>query len=388
MSDILIHAAQQQAYTLAERLRAAITSIEHPQADGLAGRIDPRLHDQPRLVFTGQYSSGKSTLIKALTNGVAQVVIDSDIATDTVTPYDWDGWVTLIDTPGVQTGIDRHDALAESAIAAADLVMFVLTPDLFDDAGIAHLRHVANDLGKRDQLLVVLTEANTMHAAPGIRERAVRAALGPTDNTKMPFVECDAKDFLRSLDLADAPERQAAYATRSNLHAVREAINQITARHGDLARYQQPLQNISALATEAQALITSDPNEAAALSLLARQRASLTARRDRIDANLDSLRSTFMTNSIRAAESFADNIEGIEDLPDGPERTAQVDALTQSLSQRLDRAATELGEGITRHLDIQFNDLASEVREIEASPHARVIMSWLPPGRSHRPPVP
>ena len=168
MSDILYHSVQQRARLLADRLRLALAGIDHPQARTLAERVDPTAHARPRLVFTGQYSSGKSSLIKALTDGVAAVHIDSDIATDVVTEYDWDGLVTLVDTPGVQAGVVRHDELAESAITAADLVLFAITPDLFDNAGVAHLRHVINDLRKANQMLVVLNKCNTMAAADGV----------------------------------------------------------------------------------------------------------------------------------------------------------------------------------------------------------------------------
>ncbi|RKT79409.1 50S ribosome-binding GTPase [Terracoccus luteus] len=372
MSDILYHSVQQRARLLADRLRLALAGIAHPQAKALAERVDPTAHSRPRLVFTGQYSSGKSSLIKALTDGVAAVHIDSDIATDVVTEYDWDGLVTLVDTPGVQAGVDRHDELAESALTAADLVLFTITPDLFDNAGVAHLRHVVNDLQKANQVLVVLNKCNTMAAADGVRQAAVREALGE-GALHVPLVECDARDYLDGLDEVDIRRREA-YLGLSRLDELRDKINQISASTGDLARYLQPLQNIRAITMEAEALTATDPTEQAALSLLARQRAALTARRERIEANLHSLRAAFLTQSIQAAEAFADSIEAIDDLPDGPVRDNFIGEYEARLSNALNGAAQRLGEEATRLLELQFDDLASEVREIEAAPHTKVIL--------------
>ncbi len=46
------------------------------------------------VAFVGQYSSGKSTIIKALT-GEKDILIDADIATGAVTPYEWGGLFPL-----------------------------------------------------------------------------------------------------------------------------------------------------------------------------------------------------------------------------------------------------------------------------------------------------
>ena len=55
-----------------------------------------------RVVFIGQYTSGKSTIISALTGDVT-IRIDSDIATDVESDYNWSGGVVLTDKPGLYT---------------------------------------------------------------------------------------------------------------------------------------------------------------------------------------------------------------------------------------------------------------------------------------------
>ena len=151
------------------------------------------------MVLTGQFSSGKSKLITALTDRAVEPPSDADIATDTVTAYQWDGAVVLVDTPGVQSGLRTHDDLALSAIGDADFILFVIHVGLFDDASRDFLRHLANDLQLFGQMIVVITQAGKQSAAPGVRERAVQDALG-TATFNLPIAEVDSVYYLRSLE--------------------------------------------------------------------------------------------------------------------------------------------------------------------------------------------
>ena len=86
--------------------------------------------DKISLAFIGQYSAGKSTIIKALT-GEENIKIDSDIATSEVTDYKWGNFI-LTDTPGLNTNENKeHDELTRNAIKSADLLIYCITSDLF-----------------------------------------------------------------------------------------------------------------------------------------------------------------------------------------------------------------------------------------------------------------
>src|SRR4051812_47310537 len=125
MTVILLHELATYAPPLLERLRAVLSTQPGADSQRLLARAVFDERATPRMVLTGQFSSGKSSLIKAMTDGAANVVIDSDIATNDVQEYTWDGAVTLVDTPGVQSGLRDHDMLAEEAISTANFVLFV-----------------------------------------------------------------------------------------------------------------------------------------------------------------------------------------------------------------------------------------------------------------------
>lgn len=367
MKDILFHSAPALARELAEKLDDLLDQLPETEASSLRRSLVTEPHDKPRMVLTGQYSSGKSTLIKALTDGAAEVIIDSAIATDSAETYDWGGLVDLVDTPGVQAGLERHDAVAEAEIAGADLILFTVTVDLFDDRLIDHLRHVTEALKKSPQLIIVLTKSRSMAAAPGVRNDAVRDALGDFADL-VPWVECDAKTYLQGLEEADL-ERAARRVEASNLQEVKAAINGIARDRGGLARYRVPLQKIATTAGAAQVYAAEDPSDVAALTVLARQRAALTTRLGLVESALRTIESQFRTACITAAQELVSTVEATEES--AHQDWARVESATEELNIQLARAHSRLVHEAQVVMESQLADLASEIREIEASPYAR-----------------
>ena len=216
MSQLVFHEAQAVALGLADRLRALIEALPAGPRQAAASALDPRIHETPSLVLTGQFDSGKSTLIKAITDGHVDPRIDSDVVTAKAESFDWDGFLTLVDTPGVQAGSDDHDEEAERALIQADLVLFTVTVELFDDPLEAHLRHVLGDLGKVGDVMVVITKASTLSDTVGARAAAVARAAGPY-LSQVDFVECDAFLYLESLDLPSGDPDKQDLRTESNV---------------------------------------------------------------------------------------------------------------------------------------------------------------------------
>lgn len=77
--------------------------------------------DKPiSLVFAGQYSAGKSTILKALT-GISSIATGEKITTQEVQEYEWNG-IRVIDTPGIHTTLrPDHDDISYRAISNADM---------------------------------------------------------------------------------------------------------------------------------------------------------------------------------------------------------------------------------------------------------------------------
>lgn len=377
-SSNLYKDATSSARLLGDELSDVLGSIDPAVSAPLLMRLRVEAHPTPQLVLTGQYSAGKSTLIEALTNRAFGVGIGSGVTTDDVTTYDWDGDVQLVDTPGVHAGRPQHDKHAEQALQSADLVLFAVTVELFDDVLVAHLRDVLGRLGKARQTLIVLTKAGTLEAAAGVREAAIKEALGPF--AEIPWVECDAQYYLDGLDLTDSePGEARQFIEASGLDKVAAVINEFARQQGESGRLSQPLQLLVALSFEALASLTDEPEEQAVLTVLARQRSALSKKRIHLDTLLNSRATQFRTDSVRAATQFADRVEQGEQAADGKLADAALDEYMADLNGSLRAALEGFEDAVRQVLEVQFDDLASEVLEIEASPYGRLTLQLSDP---------
>ncbi|WP_279070861.1 GTPase domain-containing protein [Microbacterium lacticum] len=362
MTEILIHEIPAATRELQTRLVTVLQDIGGEDAGRLVellGQIDRR---RPRLVLTGQFSTGKSMLINALTDNPALARTGADFVTDEIKEYEWGHEVVIVDTPGVQSGVREHTQKAEDAIIAADLLLFAVTPDLLDDAGEEHLRDVAIKYAKFDQMIVVVTMKNTMGADPGVRQDAIDRALG--DGRHPVVVECDARDYLQG----------GEFVPISGIDELRSAINALTERSGQLAVERQPIQLIMSTAAEATALLVADPQEGALLRLLAQRRKALTGRFMQIEVILGDLRQQFRARAGRSAEDFADRLDSLDqgDLVDA-QRELELEAAQRRLDSDLTMHDEWLVHSTEEALDSQFADLGSEVASMERGPQARTV---------------
>jgi hypothetical protein len=249
-------------------------------------------------------------------------------------------------------------------------VLFTVTVELFDDVLTDHLRDVLGRLGKSRQTLIVITKAGTMEAAEGVRHEAIKEARGSFD--QIPWAECDGQYYRDGLALAALdPDASKAFIEASGLENVATLINRFASQQGELGRLSQPLQFIIALALEASAHLTDDPDEQAALTILARQRSALSKKRIHLDNLLEARAAQFRADAVGAATRFADRIEGDEGNASADPDSA-LDAHLTGLNDDLRNAFDRFEDGARQVLEVQFDDLASEVLEIEASPYGRI----------------
>lgn len=368
MTQVLIHELPGQSERLLTRLRAILGEASGSAAAGLLERATIDHAEKPRMVLTGQYSSGKSSLIRALTDGAVEPLIDADIATGEVTEYEWDGAVVLVDTPGVQSGLRSHDELAMDAIGNADFILFVVTVSLFDDASRDFLRRLANGLQLHGQMIVVITQTSKRSAEGGVREQAVKDALG-TATFNLPIVEVDSVDYMRSLE---GGSRSDAFRQRSRIDNLRALINQVSAERGELARLRQPLHLIRQLCDEAQELFTPDDTSRAALALLAAQSRAISQRRFMLDQSFARADTEFKRNCLVDVVGFVDTAATLSG-----DQTQVREALEDAearLVESLERHAMEFAERINRLADSEFDTLSEELLEIGESNRLDMVL--------------
>lgn len=354
---LLIQTVPELGKSVIERLRAAFESSPDERVRQLLSRV-PMPPGPIRLVVTGEYNAGKSSLLKALTG--AEILIDSDVTTAEVQEYPWHH-VVLVDTPGVKAGDAVHDERAEAALRSADLVLFVITVDLFDHDTAAHLQHVAFDLGKLEQTIIVVNKAATMSSAPGIRDAAVKEVLGASWASTV--VECDAQSSLEAA-LATDPDRAAYLIKRGNQMGLEKALNQLVTTQKEVGRLKRPFEAALASVVDAQPFLVPEPEEEALLGVLNRQRQILAESRMRLTNRLDQVFGTTHDRIVGAGDRLVS--------------AASTDAVPQGAIDEFERAvrthAEALGDLVARAFQRELDELAADERGLAAGPEMRTFL--------------
>lgn len=140
-----------QERTLLEDLRVYLTRLDADEEDiALLKRSLKQLEELFLLVVVGEFNAGKTAFLNALlgdrllTEGVTPTTdnihllrygdelrkehIDQDI-TVLELPVDWLNEINLVDTPGTNAIIQRHQRITEHFVPRSDLVLFVTSAD-------------------------------------------------------------------------------------------------------------------------------------------------------------------------------------------------------------------------------------------------------------------
>ena len=154
MKDFTLHQYTERAELLLEQAKKTFSEL-HISADDLPQNMRPA-EGAIKLVFVGQYSSGKSSIIKMLSG------IDTDIGAAITTQesksYDWNG-MEIIDTPGIHTELrPDHDKIAYNEIGHAALLVFVVTNEGFSDDIGEHFRKLAIEQKRASNMVLVVNK--------------------------------------------------------------------------------------------------------------------------------------------------------------------------------------------------------------------------------------
>ncbi len=367
---------------LQRELRAALARTEDPKVQDLLHELDEVLivgasSDAPPLTiaFVGQYNAGKSTILRVLT-GREDIVIDSDVCTDTVTAYDWNG-VRLLDTPGVHAGRPDHDEKTYAAIDRADLLVFVVTNELFDDTIGHHFRELAFNRQHARRMLLVVNKMGQDPGSPEIKRPDIEKVTTPLTVADFRGVFIDARSWLEAQSADD--EDHADLLEIANIGALTKALNGFIAERGLAGRLSAPLFTIRSIAAQASALLSTDfPQERAALELLHRKRSILLASRSRLRTTMSGVVARAVADVGKYGDEVAEAIEPgktekeVEDLHSAAQDRAS--ARSQKLSDEASQCVeTELIE-LRRQLEALGNGvLARELAgQVEGSAHGNI----------------
>ena len=377
MSSVEIQQWVARGQDLLERTRWMIEGAPSDKVRALLARLPNSVSPEDgtvRIVVAGQYSAGKSSILKAMT-GREDIAVGAGITTQVTHGYDWNG-IAIVDTPGVHTNLrPDHDAVAYEAISGADLLVFVVTNELFDSHLAAHFRKLAVEREKAHEMLLVVNKmrrcagGNTPSAQSVIRED-LRKVLTPFTPEQLRTSFVDAEAALESEAEGDA-DISRILMKKSGFATFLAALNDFVRKEGLAGRYTTALYTIEQVLQEALAAeSTSDTDVHALMELLLQQRRALVETQAQIPRSVEGCVQQTTSSIRRDGREVADLIHGGCDPKEIDRRLQEAQARVQT---RTDDLANLVQDSVERHMA----SLAERVQQIAESELARELLPRL-----------
>ena len=217
------------------------------------------------IVFVGQYSSGKSSIIKMLTND-QNIKIGAEITTDIATIYEWNG-IEIVDTPGIDTCLrPEHDEISKFAIANADLLLFVITSgNLFDQQLGDYFRKLAYENNKSTEIMLVVnkmasTALGNVPEQQNIITEGIQCVLAPKRPEEYHISYIDAQSFLKAKDIVEV-RRVKRCINVSGYNQFIQTLNDFVKERGLIGKVTTPLYQANEVLFEIIEILMKDGND-------------------------------------------------------------------------------------------------------------------------------
>jgi GTP-binding protein EngB required for normal cell division len=362
---------------LLERSRRKLSSAPSEKMQQLADKVPTTILSEDNtvvLVFAGQYSAGKSTIIKALT-GREDIATGAGITTEQAHTYDWEG-IKVVDTPGVHTELrPEHDEITYRAIADADLLIFVVTNELFDSHLAQHFRKLAIDRNKAHEMMLVVNKmrrcakGNSPEVQDVIRED-LRRVLAPFTPEDLHTSFIDAEAALESKAETDNVVAKALWE-KSGIELFTHALNEFVRQKGLTGRYTTALYKLEQVLQEAlNSESTGDKDIDALEELLLQRRRALLETQDRISRAVEGEIQRVSSQIRKEGHKAADMITGSAD-------PKEINRELQAAQDRVQTHVEKLEQSIQNVIAKHIKNLDERVRVIVNSELAKELLPRL-----------
>ncbi|HHF2902667.1 TPA: GTPase [Vibrio diabolicus] len=340
-----------------------VQSIEPSYTEQITGMFDDK-EVVLKLALVGQYNAGKSSILKALT-GDDEIKIDSNICTDEVTAYNWNR-IQVLDTPGVHAGRSDHDQTTYTAIDEADLLIFAITNELFDDVIGKHFRQLAFERHKAKEILLVV---NKMARDSGTAETKISSLL-PVLEPMLPedfnttFI--DAECYLDALEEDDEQDREDLFE-ESNFEALVTSINSFVEQKGFLGKLTTPLSSMQSTVRKLrEEKSVSNPEEKLLIELLHRKLSILREGELRLKRKMTEM----LNSTLYEVSGFGDDLA--EMICESSTEDA-VKAKSDEAETRCKFVVDKLSEDFVTTVRSHVEQVTSELEQLEKSQLAKAL---------------
>ncbi len=350
---------------LARRVRDALSASARADVRALAVDIAVPLDETLiSVVVVGAYDAGKSTLVSALT-GRTDIAIGSDVSTTAVTSYRWRG-VDLFDTPGIHAGRPDHDALTYDAIERGDLLLFVISNELFDHQLSTHFRDLVLKGSRAAHTMLVINKMSQDAGTAADKLPDVARTTAPLAPDDLRAVFIDARCALDSRT-ADEPDRTELVELAGWSEFV-GALNRFVRDRGHFGRLAHPVHALTSVVAAAQSRLAADNDgpDRMRLELLHRKESILVDLERRMRADISALVDKGCGEIITMGDCLAESIEADADAKS---LEGLANDTAACAAARIDTLVRE-ADSLTRRA---IEDLDRQIAALAETPLARVL---------------
>lgn len=323
---------------------------------------DYQLQTKLTIAFIGQYNAGKSTLIKALT-GDPTVKISADVCTDFITEYPWHD-VLLVDTPGIYAGKTEHDEITLDRISRCDLLVFMVSNELFNPQGGEFFKKVC-EMQRVGQMLLVVNKMSR-GGDPKYLIKSILEVIEPYHPNDFYTCFIDANSYLDA-QLEQDQEEKEFLIDDSKFDTFLSSLEKLIDRNKLSAKLATPLHRAVDTLDQARNLLsTDDPTTRNLLELLRRKVLKFKASQTRFQNDYQSRLNDFEHEVIMLGDTVASKVDGqhTEDDINNEIHKAeqQIEILSRNTTQR-----------IQSDLEEQLQNLQTDLEELMQSPLGRSL---------------
>lgn len=375
MNNILLDRINREALTLFDDTRDAFRKSSHSKLNGKVDFVPKQFVDNDkkiRIVFAGQYSAGKSSILSIMTG--QQLEVGQGVTTSQCNFLDWNG-IEVVDTPGIHTQKrPDHDEITYQAMAEADLIVFVCTTEGFSKGLGKHFRKLLVEKGKGNEMMLVF---NKMESSKYGNTPEGRKAFFDADVLPVISPEFSAEDlYISYLDVFaydDAQEAEGndrlALIEMSGFEEFYQNMNRFIQDKKMLGKCTTSLYQLEQMLCDAlNECKTGDFCDDGALELLNQQRRILVDARENIKSQA--------YNIIRQHTQEVRNwgYEIANDLSS----TDKEEKVNQELKEKYDASETvysKAAEELERIINAEAGAIGNAVNSLESSEFARQLRS-------------
>jgi GTPase SAR1 family protein len=314
------------------------------------------MHEQKliKVALVGQYSSGKSTIISALTNN-RQIKIDADIATAESTDYEWNN-ILLTDTPGISTDRKEHDEITKDTIRKSDLIVYVITSSLFDNIILNDFIDLAYKANYKNKIILVV---NKMSMETGEFETLV---INYTESLRKSFssygfelkkdfrlVFIDANDYLEGKD-TNEPE----LIQLSMFDTFISELNSFVNEKGLLGKMDTPIR-FSISEVDSAINESNEKIDKEFFSVLSRIERKVIRNREKTESEINTIIGKLTNRIIIKGEEAGDLLGMKED-----EFKSEINKINVELEKDVNTASKSINEFLTK----KVHELNNEIKDI------------------------